>query len=31
MNAALAGNYLITIGRNIEEDKEMITCVGMKI
>lgn len=31
VNAALVGNYLTTIGSNIEEDKEMITCLGLEI
>lgn len=31
VNAALTGNYLTTIGSNIEEDKEMMTCVGLEI
>ncbi len=31
VNAALVGNYLTTIGSNIEKDKEMIICQGLEI
>ncbi|MCY6484701.1 biotin synthase BioB [Clostridium aestuarii] len=31
VNAALVGNYLTTIGSNIEEDKEKIRCAGLEI
>ncbi len=31
VNSALVGNYLTTIGSNIEEDKQMILCAGLEI
>lgn len=31
VNAALVGNYLTTVGNNIEEDKKMIRCEGLEI
>ncbi len=31
VNAALVGNYLTTVGNDIEEDKKMITCEGLEI
>lgn len=31
VNAALVGNYLTTVGNNIKEDIEMITCEGFNI
>lgn len=31
VNAALVGNFLTTIGSNVENDKEMIICSGLEI
>jgi len=31
VNAALVGNYLTTVGNNIEQDKEMIMCEGFEL
>ena len=31
VNAALTGNYLTTVGSNVDNDKDMITCSGLEI
>jgi len=31
VNAALTGNYLTTVGSNVDNDKNMITCSGLQI